>query len=67
MIEVSVNGEKRSIDTQIVLNDALQHWGYACEKIAVAINGEFVPRGNYANTKLNANDALDIVAPVQGG
>jgi sulfur carrier protein len=67
VIEVLVNGEKRSIDTQAVLNDALQQWGYICEKIAVAINGEFVARGSYANVTLNANDTLDIVAPVQGG
>lgn len=67
MIDVFVNGEKRRIDTQIVLTDALQQWGYSCEKIAVAINGEFVARGNYANTIFRANDAIDIVAPVQGG
>ena len=67
MIEVFVNGETRSIDMRTVLTDALQQWGYACEKIAVAINGEFVSRSNYANTALNANDALEIVAPVQGG
>lgn len=67
MIEVFVNGEKRRIDMQIVLTDALQKWGYVCEKIAVAINGEFVARSNYANVTLSANDAIDIVAPVQGG
>lgn len=67
MIDVLVNSEKRRIDAQIVLVDALQQWGYSCEKIAVAINGEFVARSNYANVTLSANDALDIVAPVQGG
>lgn len=67
MIEVFVNGEKRRIDMQIVLTDALQQWGYVCEKIAVAINGEFVSRGSYNNTQLHAGDMLDVVSPVQGG
>lgn len=67
MIEIFVNGEKHTLDAKTVLTDALQQWGYACEKIAVAINGEFVARGHYANVTLSANDTLDIVAPVQGG
>ncbi len=67
MIEVRVNGERQRIDVAAALSDALRQWGYACEKIAVAINGEFVARSQYENTVLKAHDQLEVVAPVQGG
>ena len=67
MIQVSVNNEIKSIATQTLLSDALQHWGYGDNKIAVAINQEFVPRSTYSERRLNANDQIDIVRPVGGG
>jgi sulfur carrier protein len=67
MIEIHVNGEVCNIDAQNRLSDALQSWGYTCERVAVAIDGEFVARADYANTILRAGNVLDIVAPVQGG
>ncbi len=35
--------------------------------VAVAVNGEIVPRSNWANTALNADDEVDVVGAVQGG
>lgn len=67
MIEVWLNDESRTVDERITLTRALQQWGYACERIAVAINGEFIARGAYADTTLQPRDRLDVVAPVQGG
>lgn len=67
MIEVMLNGEPRTLPQATVLADALEQWGYRCERIAVAINGEFVARGEYAQRLINARDELDVVAPVQGG
>ena len=34
---------------------------------AVAVNTQFVAKGAYAETVLNANDKVDIVRPVVGG
>jgi sulfur carrier protein len=67
MIEVVLNGEARSLPQTTSVADALQLWGYRCEQIAVAINGEFVARAEYANTLLSAKDLVDVVAPMQGG
>jgi sulfur carrier protein len=67
MIDLVVNGETQSLPQSTSVAAALLLWGYQCEKIAVAINGEFVARGNYENTQLHAGDRLDVVAPVQGG
>lgn len=66
-MHLSVNGEKRELLNVNVVNDVLTQLGYDAGKIALAINGEFVPRSQYAIRVVNEGEALDIVAPVQGG
>lgn len=67
MITVSVNNQIKTLPPASSVSEALCLWDYRGEKIAVAINGEFVPRSSYAERQLQANDCIDIVAPVQGG
>lgn len=67
MIETTVNGETRTLAESTTLADALTQWGYVCERVAVAVNGEFVARGDYAQHLLRERDNVDVVAPVQGG
>ena len=67
MINISVNNEPKQIEGNTPLNDALLKWGFGETKIAVAINGEFVPRSTYNDHLLQANDQIDIVKPVGGG
>lgn len=67
MIEISLNGKLHAVDARQALKTLLEALGYRCEKIAVAINGEFVARGAYDTTFLRAADRIDVVAPVQGG
>jgi sulfur carrier protein len=67
MIKISVNNEVLAIAPQIYLSEALNQWGYADTKIAVAINGEFVPRSTYTERQLHTGDKVDIVKPVGGG
>jgi sulfur carrier protein len=66
MIDISLNGERRQLEPQM-LSAALEAWGYQCERVAVAINGEFIARADYARTPLTADDRIDVVGPVQGG
>lgn len=67
MITVSVNNEAKSVPAECSVSEALSLWDYSSEKIAVAINSEFVPRSLYAERQLQADDCIDIVAPMQGG
>jgi len=67
MINISLNNEVKQIAEKIPLSDALLQWGFGETKIAVAINGEFVPRSTYNDRLLQANDQIDIVKPVGGG
>jgi sulfur carrier protein len=67
MIQISLNNETKKINAQTRLSDAILQWGFGDAKIAVAINGEFVPRSTYAVHEILDCDKIDIVTPVGGG
>lgn len=67
MINISVNNESKQLATNTSLSDAITQWGFGETKIAVAINGDFVPRSTYAEKIILAGDKIDIVKPVGGG
>ena len=64
---IILNGE--TIDTQAGATIAvmLAQAGYADMLVAVAVNGAFVPRSDHDHVQLAEGDAVDIVAPMQGG
>ena len=67
MIEVTVNGEVRSIApgaTVAALLDAMQLTG---KRLAVERNGDIVPKSQHGVTALLAGDKLEIVVAVGGG
>ncbi|WP_347332310.1 sulfur carrier protein ThiS [Marinimicrobium locisalis] len=67
MINVSLNNEPAELSDKTLLSEALKQWEYGDQKLAVAINGEFVPRSRYGDITLQEGDHLDIVKPVGGG
>ncbi|AKH68415.1 thiamine biosynthesis protein ThiS [Spongiibacter sp. IMCC21906] len=67
MISVSVNNDAKQCDPQQPLTVLLAEWGFEREKIAVAVNGDFVPRSHYQQFTLSDGDNVDVLAPVQGG
>lgn len=67
MIRISLNNKPVELPSATPLNDALQQWQYQDAPVAVAINGEFVPRARYNQTLLSQGDQVDIVRPVGGG
>ena len=67
MIKVMLNSQEIEICKASNLEEILQEWGCYSKSNAVAINQHFVPQHQYTNTILQANDKIDIVAPMQGG
>lgn len=67
MITISLNNEPKQIANNTLLSAALIEWGFGEVKIAVAINGEFVPRSTYSDRQLEDGDQIDLVKPVGGG
>ena len=67
MIQLSVNGEPRSIAAGANLARLIDELSLAGKKIAVEKNGEIVPRSRYPETPLADGDKLEIVVAVGGG
>ena len=65
-MKITVNGDPVEIEAGSV-TVVLAQLGYGDAKVATAVNGVFVPAGQRDDTALGAGDALEIVAPRQGG
>lgn len=67
MIEIFINGERKSVDAGTALTSVLIEGGFDCSRVAVAVNSEFVARSDYGNYFFKPNDKMDVVVPVAGG
>ena len=65
-MKLKINGEERQVQA-IDLQDLMEELCYSGAKVATARNGEIVHKGDRADTALTAGDAIEIVAPMQGG
>lgn len=65
-MQIIVNGEARDIHADQLAN-ALEELGYRAAHVATALNGVFVPHHQRAAQTLTEGDALEILAPMQGG
>jgi sulfur carrier protein len=67
-VELWVNGERRQVAASTV-RDLVVALGLdpAGRGLAVARNGEVVPRGGWETTRLTTDDRIEIVGAVQGG
>jgi sulfur carrier protein len=68
MLEISVNGERKSLSQPLVLAQAMQEWGFNPDDLLViAVNQTFVPRDRWEDTDVQAADEIDILQPIVGG
>lgn len=66
-MKIIVNGETTETRAK-TLQDLCAMLGYDGRmKVATAVNGDFVPAAVRDRTQLSENDAIEIVAPRQGG
>ncbi|MFP5417957.1 MAG: sulfur carrier protein ThiS [Gammaproteobacteria bacterium] len=67
MIELVINGERRSFPAPLTLSQLIGTLDMAGKRIAIEKNGEIVPRSRHAETALVQGDRLEIVVAVGGG
>lgn len=67
MIDIFINGERKTVDENSNIASVLIASGYNCERIAVAVNSEFVARADYPTRFFKVDDSVDVVAPIGGG
>ena len=66
-MKITLNGKDTVTSSAASITAFLGEAGYGDMLVAVAVNGAFVPRSLHDETSLAADDAVEIVAPMQGG
>lgn len=64
---VVVNGERRELADGATVPDALDALGLPRVGVAVAVDGEVVPRARWAATVLGDGARVEVLTAVQGG
>ncbi|WP_239236170.1 sulfur carrier protein ThiS [Candidatus Nitrotoga sp. BS] len=67
MISVSINGKVRQFDNSITIATLLEQMQLTGKRIALELNGEILPRGQFNQQLLADGDQLEIVVAVGGG
>jgi sulfur carrier protein len=65
-MQISVNGRMREVSAQ-TLDRLLEELGYEAQTVATALNQQFVRRNDRPGAVLRDGDAVEVVAPRQGG
>jgi sulfur carrier protein len=67
MTAILVNGKRREIEREMDVAALLAAFDINPRLVAVAINGDVVPKGDYASVRVREGDTLEIVRMVGGG
>ena len=66
-MEISVNGERRSVAAALSVADLLRGMDLEGKRLAVERNGEIVPKSSHAAARLAEGDRIEIVVAIGGG
>jgi sulfur carrier protein len=66
---VTINGERHELPEGATVEAAVREFGAPGEGrgVAVAVDGEVVPRGDWAGTPLRDGQQVEVLHAVQGG
>ena len=68
MTLVTINGERRELDERATVEAAVRAAGAPDGRgVAVALDGEVVPRGERASTEIREGQEVEVLRAVQGG
>ena len=67
-MEVRINGKETEVHQSMSIVDYLTSIGFDKKvSIAVAINGEIIPKDEYSETQLKNGDSMEVVRAIGGG
>jgi sulfur carrier protein len=66
-VPVLVNGAGRDLADGATVADAVAAVTEQPRGVAVAVNGEVVPRADWVRTRLRAGDRVEVLTAAQGG
>ena len=64
---VVVNGEAHALDDGTSVAALSPRWARGPKGVAVAVNGEVVPRSTWAARRLAPDDHVEVLTAAQGG
>jgi thiamine biosynthesis protein ThiS len=67
LISVEINGEARSIPSQLNILELLQHLQIDTQRVAVELNREIVRKAAWESTQVGPEAKIEIVMFVGGG
>ena len=67
MISVELNGEAQELRDDATVADAVAAAGAPERGVAVAVDGEVVPRATWLRTVLTEGQKIEVLQAVQGG
>jgi len=67
MSGITLNGKPHDLSEQTSVVGLLAALDINPQQVAVAVNGEVVPRGTWADSKVAEGDVVEIVRAVGGG
>ncbi|MFW7377762.1 MAG: sulfur carrier protein ThiS [Oligoflexus sp.] len=66
-MNLKVNGKDISLQGPMTVDQFLEHMGYKNRFVAVAINHNCIPRSQFSEHHVQADDQVEILAPMAGG
>ena len=66
-MQVTVNGVAADVEETITVAALVAARGGEERRVAVAVNGEVVPRSRWETTGLTPGDSIEVLAPTAGG
>lgn len=68
-MKVTINGTTEEVAEGLSVADAVKRAGHegAAFGVAVALNGEVVPRSTWTGTHLSEGDQIEVLVAAQGG
>ena len=67
MIEITLNGERKTLSQPMTVLELVEFVGLDPRKVAAEVNQELVPKARQAERRLRAGDAVELVTLVGGG
>ena len=66
-MNITLNGEQRTLESPISLDELVQLLDLKGKRLAIEVNQEIVPRGQFDTFQLSENDSVEIVHAIGGG
>jgi len=67
MTTITLNGKPRALNGSMTVVSLLETLALKAEQVAVAVNGEVVPRDSWPRATIGEGDVVEIVRAVGGG